>query len=634
MKREIYLNKISLEDAMEKYLGCFRDMIMDGEILKTVESLGRVTAEALYARRSAPHFYASAMDGIVVKTEDTAGANERQPIQLIEGKNALWIDTGDPIPDGYNAVIKIEEVNKKGDILEIEKGATPWQNIRGIGESVIKGQLVLPVNHKINPYDIGALLEAGIIELCVRKRPEVGIIPTGTELIPPYKNPEKGQLIEFNTSILKAFTEEWGGSAHITEIIPDIYEEIKRKLLVEIENNNITVIIAGSSAGKEDYTVKILQELGRVLVHGINIMPGKPVILALVNNKPVIGIPGYPLAAIFNFHFFVRSLIYQFSGLDIPEMPFLEAEIRRKVPSVVGLKELLRVNLASIDDNIVAIPGKRGSAAMTSLLNADGILAVPEQKEGLSPGTRMPVYIMKPESEIRRNLLLIGSHDLSLDVLANKLKEKRAGFELNTQAVGSMAGLMAIKRKETHLAGTHLFDEDTGEYNIPFLKRLLPGRDLALINLVYREQGLFIKPGNPKNIKGINDLCRDDIVFINRQRGAGTRVLLDYILKKEGIQAEDINGYEREEFTHIAAAAAVANGSADTALGIMAAARALDIDFLPLVQERYDLLIYQNMLEDERIKYLIDLICSMEFKSALKSLSGYNTEKSGEIIII
>ena len=635
MKRNIYLNKISLKDAKREYLNLFLNKVLSGEDIQVCESLGRVTAEPIYAQRSAPHYYASAMDGIAVMAKDTAGASERNPIQLKEGVNACWVDTGDPIPEGFNAVIKVEEINRLGgNILEIEKGVTPWQNIRSIGESVIRGQLILPVNHKITGYDIGALLEAGITEIRVRRKPRVSIIPTGTELVSPHMIPEKGQLIEFNSSMLKVYIEKWGGSPHVTEIIADEYGEIKRKIATEYKENDITIIIAGSSAGEEDYTVKILQELGKVVVHGVNIMPGKPVILAIVDDKPVIGIPGYPLSALFDHYFFVMPLIYQLLGLPVPEIPVVEAKVRRKVPSQVGLEELVRVNLAYIDNEMIAVPRKRGSAVMGSLLHADGIMAVPQQKEGLSIGSKLPVYILKSEREIKNNLLLIGSHDLSLDVLANKLREDRTGFDLNIRSVGSMAGLMSLKRKEAHLSGAHLLDEESGEYNVPFIKRILPEEKVALINLVYRQQGLYVQPGNPKGLKGIADLTRKDIIYINRQRGSGTRVLLDYLLKREGILPEDIEGYEREEYTHIAVAAAVANGAADTALGIMAAARAMDLDFITLVEERYDIVLPLEMLEDKRTEYLIEVMRSSEFRKEVASLGGYRTDQSGEIIEI
>lgn len=626
---------MSLENALQKYLGSFQNYQVNSEKIQVTQANGRVTAEPIFAIRNAPHFQAAAMDGIAVRAKDTAGATERNPIQLVEGRNAVWVDTGAPIPTGFDAVIMVEEINKKNEsILEIERAASPWQHVRNIGESAIQGQLILPVNHKITGYDLGALLEAGLIEIEVWKKPTIGIIPTGSELVKPEKTPEVGELIEFNSSMLKAYTEDWGGIPSITEIVVDDYHRIKESVIAEINQHDLVVIIAGSSAGEEDYTLKILQELGEVVVHGVNIMPGKPVILAIVNGKPVIGIPGYPLAALFNYYLFVKPLIYQMTGLSLPETAKAEAVIKRKIPSKIGLTELVRVNLAYLNNNLVAVPGQKGSAAMKSIINADAIMPIAEQKEGVSPGERLPVYLLKPERKIKRNLLLIGSHDLSLDILKNKLQAEHMNFELNLQSVGSLGGLMALKRREAHLAGAHLFDEKTGDFNISFVQKFIPEQEMALINLVYRQQGLFVLSDNPKQIQGIRDLKREDVRFINRQRGAGTRVLLDYWLQKEGISSEEVIGYNLEETTHVNAAIAVASGKADTALGILAAAKAFNLDFIPLSEERYDLVLPATLLDDERIQTLLQIINSPDYKNEVELLGGYRTDQSGEIRLV
>lgn len=635
MERKVYLNKLSQADAEAVFYSHFQVNLLPGEVINVKDARGRVTAEPVFAERSAPHYYASAMDGIAVRARETAGASERNQVALTVGVNAIWLDTGDPIPEGFDAVVKVEEVNQgENNTLLIERAATPWQHVRTIGESVIRGQMVLPVNHQITGYEIGALLEAGISRIKVRREPRMGIIPTGTEIVPPEVTPGHGELPDFNSSMLKAYAEEWGAIASVTQIMPDNYEQIKAMILRQVEENDITITIAGSSAGSEDFTVKILQEIGEVLVHGVNLMPGKPLILALVKGKPVIGLPGYPLASLFNHYIFVRPLVYMLRGLPVPETKRVHARVFRKIPSEVGQKELLRVNLASINGELVAVPRKKGSAAMESLLKADGVMVINEQVEGLNPGSTAPVYLLKPERRVKENLLLIGSHDMALDVLDNFLQERRAGFDIVLQSVGSQAGLMAIKRGEAHMAGAHLFDEETGGYNISFIKNILPERQMALINLVYRQQGLFVKPGNPKGLQAIADLTRRDVVFINRQRGAGTRVLLDYWLKEGGISPDSIQGYEREEYTHISAAVAVATGSADAALGILAAAQALNLDFIPLAEEQYDLALSVELLEDWRIKYLIELLTSEEFKTQVQALGGYRVDDCGKVTII
>ena len=612
----------------------FKNYSIETEEIDVKSAINRVTAEPTYAKRFGPHYYASAMDGIAVKASDTEGATKRNPLMLKKGVDAIVVDTGDPIPEGLNSVIKIEEINDEGDFYRVEKAVTPWQNIRTIGESVMKGQMLLPTNHKIRPYDIGALLEAGVKEVIVKKKPLIGIIPTGDEIIPPDEEPEKGQLIDFNSTMMKIYAEQWGAEVSITEIVPDKFEALKERVLDELEKRDILIIIAGSSAGSKDYTVKILEEIGRVVVHGINIMPGKPVVLGVKNNKPVIGIPGYPISALLDYYIFVRALVYQMLSLDLPETPSINAVVRRKIPSQVGLQEFLRVNVAFINEEYVAVPRKKGAASMESLINADGILAIPEKSEGVEIGENMKVYLLKPLSFISKNILFMGSHDYSLDILVNELKSQKAGFDFNIQSVGSMGGLMSLRRDECHLAGAHLLDPESGTYNEVYIGKILGEKKVAMVNLVWRQQGLIVAKGNPLGLKTIEDLSRSDVNFINRQKGSGTRVLLDYWLNKKGISSESIIGYEREEFTHTVVAAAVANKSADVGVGIKAAADAMNLDFIPLGEERYDLIIPYDLLKDRRVKKILEVIKSEDFKNKVISLGGYKTDDTGKVMIL
>ena len=633
--RKIYLDKVSLQSAKNKFFGKFHNLRTEAEEITVEESAGRVTSKAIYARRSAPNFYASAMDGIAVKSADTAGASERNPINLKKGKEAVLVDTGDPVPVEFDAVIKIENVVEVDeDKFQIEKGVSPWYNVRSIGESVVKGQMIVPSSHRIRDYDLGALIEAGIKKVSVYKKPEVKIIPTGNELINPDKNPEKGELVEFNSKMIKSSLIKWDAKAEATEIIPDEKELIQKNIENAVNNNDLTIVLAGSSAGEEDYTLKILEELGNVLIHGVNIMPGKPVILAEIDGKPVIGLPGYPLSALINNYIFVRKIIYSLQGLKAPDLPEIEAKVKRKVPSEIGLEEFLRVNLTEIDDQIVAVPKRRGSAAMESIVKADGIMRISETKEGLSKNDKAPVILLEGKENIKNNLSLIGSHDMSLDLIQDEIQKNRKDFYLNIQSVGSMAGLMALKRGECQLAGVHLLDPKTGDYNLSHVKRIFKEEKMALITLVERQQGFYVKRGNPKNINNIADLKSNDISFINRQRGAGTRVLFDYLLKEKGISPENINGYEQEEYTHIAAAIAVGRGSADAALGIEAAATAAEVDFIPITEERYDLILRKENLNDPRIEYLISLLKNNNIKEKIKELGGYKTKKTGEMSIL
>lgn len=631
-----YLDKVSLQKAIEKLKSRFKNSNSKSELIKTTEAVNRVTAAGVYAQRSAPDYYAAAMDGIAVKAEKTSGASERNPIKLLIGKDAVAVDTGDPIPEEFNAVIKVEEVNQLDQkTYLIEKSVAPWNHIRSIGESVVKGNLLLTAGTLIKDYDLAALLEAGITELEVYKKPLVTIIPTGDELVPAEKTPARGELAEFNSQMVRAALKGWGAEVKITEIIPDQKDLIKAKFEEVLAISDLVIILSGSSAGREDYTIEIIKDKGEIIFHGVNIMPGKPLIAAEVEKKAVFGLPGYPLSAWLDNQLFIRELIYQLQDLKAPQMKEIKAKVKRKIPSDIGLEEFIRVNIIlDEDNNYLAVPLKRGSSAMESIIKADAILKIAENKEGLHAGDFAPAILLKNEADLKDNLLLIGSHDLSLDLLRNQIKKEKLAFDFKLQTVGSMAGLTALRRGESHLAGAHLLDPATGDYNISYLKKYFKDQKIALINLVYREQGFYLKKGNPKNINSIADLLKEDINYINRQRGAGTRVLFDYLLEKNEIEPAEISGYTKEEYTHIAAAAAVGRGSADAALGIRAAAEVMDVDFMPVAEEKYDLILKAEMLEDPRIKKLLQLINSENTKNKIKKLGGYQTEQTGEIEIL
>ena len=268
-----------------------------------------------------------------------------------------------------------------------------------------------------------------------------------------------------------------------------------------------------------------------------------------------------------------------------------------------------------------------------SLVRADGIIRVPRLQEGFHEGEEVPVEILRPVEELEETLVGIGSHDLAVDLLSNSIKAKGGFGAIASAHVGSLAGIMALRKGEAHFAGIHLLDPETGEYNCSYLRRYLPGKDMALMNLVYRTQGLLVAKGNPLNITSLEDLTRPGIRFVNRQGGSGTRVLLDYLLSKKGISPQDILGYEREEFTHLNVAVAVASGAADAGLGIQSAAGTLGLDFLPIGEERYDLAIPREYLEDPRMKMLVQVVQSEEFKEEVLKLGGYDVRDTGKFIL-
>lgn len=640
MKRKVYLEGLPLSEATEKWeekLNTSGLQPTPPESVRVIDSLGRVTAEAVFAKVSSPFYHSAAMDGFAVRFSDTFGADETRPVSLRIGAEALPVDTGDPIPEGFNAVIMIEDVNiiKKdtNEFIEIIEPATPWQHVRTIGEDIVETEMIVPQNHRIRPVDIGALLAGGHTEISVRRRPVIAILPTGDELVEPGETLNVGNIIEFNSRVLEGMIKEDGCDSLRYEIIPDDIEILKARITESLEKVDVVLINAGSSAGSEDYTASAIAGLGEVIVHGVGIKPGKPVILGLVKGKPVFGIPGYPVSMYITYNIFVRPLLYRLQGLSIPEPDKIKAILSRNISSSLGQEEFIRVKLGHVNNKIIATPVSRGAGVVMSLVRADGILRIPPLSEGIGAGSEVEIDLIRRPDEIKNTIVCIGSHDNTLDILSNFLRKKYPQFTLSSAHVGSMGGIMAIKRGEAHIAGTHLLDEATGEYNIPFLKRLMPDIKINLINLVYRDQGLIVKKGNPKGIKSFEDLIRDDVIFINRQRGSGTRLLTDKALREYGIDPSKIKGYEREEYTHMGVASAVLTGIADVGVGILSAARALNLDFIPVAKERYDLVIPLDFIESNPIRALLDIIRSdRDFKETVLALGGYDCSDMGKII--
>jgi len=639
-KRNVYLKMKTLQEAREIIDDRFS--VADSLATETVPSpqaVGRVLAEPVHARVSAPHFNAAAMDGLAVKAQRTFGASEAVTKQLAVGREAFYVNTGHVMPPETDAVIMIENVNViDDDCIEIDKPVFPWQNVRKVGEDIVATELLFPQNHVITPYCVGALLTGGVFEVPVKKKPSVLIIPTGSELVDwrnlPLDSIKPGQVLETNSFMVGSLVEKFGGAYTRHEMLADDPEMIKQVVDEAVnEDYQMILVLGGSSAGSEDYAKGVILNLGTVLVHGVTIMPGKPVVIGTVRGKPVFGMPGYPVSAIIAFEQFVRPLLNRMLGQPDPSVQTVEVEPTRKIASKLGVEEFLRVKLGQVGNRVVATPLPRGAGCITSITEADGIIRIPNHIEGLKDNETVTAELLRPLSSVKHTIVIVGSHDNTLDVLADRIKVKHSHLTVSSSHVGSMGGLMAIKRGACHVAGSHLLDTEDGSYNVSYIKKYLPGLAVRLVHLVYRDQGLIVKRGNPKDIDGIEDLARSDISLINRQPGSGTRILLDYRLNQLGIDAADIVGYQHEEFTHMAVAVAVLSGTADTGLGIYAAAKALDLDFIPVVTERYDLIIPAAHFESENIQLMLETIDSPEFKRRVNALGGYHTEKTGNIIL-
>ncbi|WP_243237134.1 molybdopterin biosynthesis protein [Heliobacterium chlorum] len=616
--------------------GYFADLPSETVIIS--ESLGRVTACSVYAKQSVPHYNGSAMDGIAVFAPDTFGAQETEPIRLqllspdtpFAPGGCYVVDTGDPLPAGTNAVIMVEDVHFVDGSAEIIAAAAPWQHVRIIGEDIVANELVIAEHQRIAPVDMAALLAAGLEEVDVIRKPKVAIIPTGDEIVATRAQLRAGTILDVNSPMLAAAVTAWGGDPHRHPIVRDRREAIKQAISSSLESNDMVIVNAGTSAGRDDFTSDVLADLGEVLVHGVAIKPGKPVILALCKGKPVIGLPGYPVSAMLTAELFVRDILLAKQKLPPAEMIEIEAAMAKQVASTMGVEEYVRVSIGNVQGKTVAAPLSRGAGLLSSLTKAQGMVRIDSIQSGLAAGSTVPVQMLR-KSRPEQTILAVGSHDLALELLGIFLRRRLEHVSLTCANVGSMGGIMAIRNNEAHIAGVHMLDEQTGRYNVSFVKRYLPNMTGSLVHFATREQGLMVLPGNPKRIHDLNDLMRPDISYINRQRGSGTRMLLDYELRKSNIPFHQITGYEKEVSTHMAVAASVASGTADTGLGVRASARALGLDFIPVAKEQYDLLLNFSP-DDERLRVIIEILQSEEFRCEVESLGGYDLGDAGEIV--
>ena len=635
-KRNIYLKTLPVAEALRLTMEALdRDRLVGTETIPAQQACGRVTAQPVYAVCSSPTFHSAAMDGYALKAESTFLAREGRPVLLAKGTQCRPVNTGHPLPEGMDGVLMIEKVVRESDeAIEIETPVFPMQHVRRIGEDIVATELLLPQNRLLSPYDVGGLLSAGIWDVPVREQLRMAFIPTGDEVLDftTRPNPKPGQVIESNSQVFAGLAAAQGCLFTRVDPVPDNEEALTAAVREAVGGpHHVVVIGAGSSAGSKDFSRSIIERLGQVLVHGIDLMPGKPSILGVIEGKLVVGAPGYPVSAVVCFEELLIPLLSWLSRKTPPVRQTVEVELARKVPSKLGTEELVRLAIGRVGDKFVATPLGRGAGMLTTLIRAQGVTRIPVDSEGAEAASTVRAELLVPAAELDQTLVVVGSHDNILDVLGNEFMGLARPVRIASSHVGSMGGLTALKNRSALMAGTHLFDEDSGDFNFPFFRKYLPGLDVACVNLAIRHQGLIVAKGNPLGITGVGDLARPEVRFINRQRGAGTRILLDYHLRQAGIGPEQVNGYEKEEFTHMAVAVNVLTGTASCGLGIFAAANALGLDFVPLARERYDLAFLPE-LADWKIETALELIRSRAFKERIEKLGGYETTLTGRIM--
>lgn len=609
-----YLSVISLAEARALVETSFSAVPGTVRVPVDAGAVGRITAEPIFARFSVPAIHLSAMDGIAARSADTIGASEQHPVIL---PDAVRVNTGNIVPPGYDAVIMIEDVWVDGETYIVRKPVSPWQHIRPVGEDIGETEMILPRGHRIRAHDLGALANYGVTEVATMNL-RAGLIPTGSELVPAGEMPPPGKVVESNTLMVASVLAEAGVETHRYGIVPDDYEAIREAVRRGVAENEILLVSAGSSAGTRDYTADIVRDLGEVLAHGVAIKPGKPVIIGRVEGKPVIGLPGYPLAAATVLREIVMPLVARY-GLFVQEPECVAARLTTSLHSDVGTDEFVLLSTGRIGDRWVAVPQSRGAGVQMSAVRANGYMQIPSQKEGVEAGETVDVRLTVPRAEAREAVLVTGSHDPALDQITDLVRPR--GVDVHSTHVGSMGGVIALKKQECHAAPMHLLAPD-GTYNIHYLERYLPDADLVLLCVAERQQGVISRDG-----LGFEDL--PGRTFVNRQRGSGTRILLDHHLAERGIDPGSISGYGREVTTHLAVALAVRTGEVDAGMGVYSAAKALGLAFVPVATERYELAMHREMLDDPRIAALVETVSSEAFKKVLRDLGGYETAETG-----
>ena len=620
--RNTYIENNDFETTLCGYLARF-DRLGEEET-DAAFATGRVTAKAIFAKVCDPTYNASAMDGIAVYSGDTLSATEVRPLTLRKGQFA-YVNTGNPVNPPFDSVIMIEDVIAEGDNATVTAPSRPYQHLRCVGETIVATEMVLPSRKTIRPMDIGAILASGNDRISVVKRPVVSVIPTGEEMVERAEDLQKGKLMESNSRVFCALAEEYGGKAIRKEIVRDDREVLKQSILSAIKESDVVLVNAGSSAGTKDFTKSVIEELGEVYAHGLAIKPGKPTILGIINGKAVVGVPGYPVSAYVVMEKVVKPLVEKLLGLRQSRRPSVQATLTKRVVSSLKNAEYVRVALGYVDGKYFATPLERGASAVMSIVKADGIFTVPRHSEGVEAGEIVTVELYASEQAIKENLVVVGSHDVAVDVIGDVIS-------ISSAHVGSMGGILALKTGSAHVAPIHLLDEN-GDYNVSYVKKYFPAGSMALIRGLGRTQGLMVQKGNPKRILSVKDLEKG-YTFANRQNGAGTRLLFDHLLQRERIEPSMVKGYEKEYTTHLGVATAVLSGTADCGMGVLSAARTMDLDFIPVGQENYDFLVPVKLLDDPRVKAFIEVVKSEAFAEKMTAMGGYALDGVGEVEII
>lgn len=652
---KIFHRLVTIEEALrilEDFLTSWKPVV---EEVSLSEAYGRVLADDVLASVDYPPFDRSEVDGYAVRSADTVGADEDRPVKLrilgsvgvgvkpeynVESGTCVEVATGSMIPRGADAVVPIEYVKKVGDTIYVYRPMAPGDNIVHGGYDVLSGDIVISEGTLIGPEELAVLAGVGVSRVKVYGKIKACVFSIGNELIEPGKKLEPGLVYDVNRYYLKAALEELGVIVSARGILKDDEQVLVEALTRALDECDIVITSGGTSAGVGDITYRVIEKLGKpgLLFHGLKVRPGKPTFVAAVNGKLIIGLPGFPLSMMMIYNILVKPLIARMLGLKEGYLSYYEeAILSERVLGYVGVERLVPVVLRR-RGGLVAYPLSYRSGSINILQLADGFIKVDMGVPFIAPGSSVTVFRL--HNRKIADLVVVGSHDYLFNAI---LRHVSRDFQVKIVNAGSLAGLDSVAKGIADLAGMHVLDKDTGIYNIPIIKRYGYEKKVALIAGYLREIGLIVPKGNPKKISSLLDLLREDIVFINRSRYSGTRVLIDLMLEKiakeRGISFDElvskIKGYYSEAKTHSGVAINVLNGRADVGVSLRYVAIKYGLDFIPLAYERFDIAVSLDSVGAREVRKVVEFMRSSEFKEMLREYPGYKLlDNTGELIFL
>ena len=603
-------------------------------------SYGRILSADIIADRNIPHFNASAVDGYAMRSELTAGASAATPIILSKDTDYEWVNTGMPVKNDYDSVLMVEDSSVVDGELIVTKSLTAGENVRPIGEDISIGQVTAKKGDIISPSLAALFIALVLSHVPVTRLPRTVYIPTGDEIVAQsewvsYEEAPYGKTAESNSTMITGYFKNWGLPIDCIDTVADDPLKILDILEKVHDKYDLVLIGAGSAKGEKDFTSKVLKEHGEIFFHWLLMKPARPTMFGKYKNSFVVNLPGFPMSsavALWSVAYPLLKTLYtgnfdDDSVLSEAVCSCGEAEIPLLIAhsSPAGKIEWVRLKAVELNGNKAVFPLSSGSSTMWAIAEADGVAVLPESLTECQKGDKIKVYFTR-KVDWKRRILFQGSNDPAFERLGSYVKKYDG--ELITRSVGSLGGLAALSRGEAHVASCHLLDGKSGKYNDSYIEKMRGGDKWKRILLFWREQGIIVRKGNPQNIMSIEDFARDDVSIINRQPGAGTRVLLDYMLKEKGILPAQIKGYYCQSITHFDAANRVAAGLASATIAIRVAAMGRgatesDLDFIPITEEPYELIIPEKHLENKGIIALLKAIEDIEWRTQVEKMGGY-----------